>query len=114
MSQDYHTPASRLQEPPTVAEERAQRQANRDKMAAYLKARPNEELTAGELERVVENYQQRISDCRRQLGMNIPYKMQWIERQDGSKQRITGVWRYQPYESLGPSSDQYRVQPRLI
>ncbi len=114
MSQDYHTPASRIQDPPTVAEEKAQRKAHRDQIADIFKRRPLEELSGPDFEHVTANYHQRISNCRTELGMNITYQKAWITRQDGSKQRIEGSWRYQPYESLGPSSAEYRQTKRLF
>jgi hypothetical protein len=108
MSQDFHGPASHASDQPTVHEEKAQRIYHRDAIAAIFKRQPLEELDSSAFKHVTEHYQQRISNCRTELGMKIPYTKRWITREDGSKQRIEGTWRYQPYEQLGPSSDQYR------
>ncbi len=114
MRQDYHTPASRLQEPPSVQEEKAQRQAHRDQISAIFKARPLEEITSDELRKVTPNFQQRVSQCRRELGMNIQNLRRWVTLEDGSKKRLEGDYRFQPYESLGPSSAEYRQSKRLF
>jgi hypothetical protein len=111
---DYHEPASHAPEPPTVLEEKAQRQAHRDAIAAIFRSRPLEELEAADLRVVTVNYQQRLSNCRTELDMHIVYTKRWIQREDGSKQRIEGTWRYQPYEQLGPSSDQFRPQKLMF
>jgi hypothetical protein len=114
MSQDFHGPASHAPEPPTVAEEKAQRQAHRDQIAAMFKRRPLEELTSDELRMVTPNFQQRISECRRELGMRIVNVRQWLVLEDGSKKRLEGHYRYETYVPLGPSSDQYRQTKRLF
>lgn len=115
MSRDFHGPASHSQAPPTVHEEKAHRIYHRDAIAVIFKRRPLEELEASDLRIVTLNYQQRLSDCRTELGMKVVYTKRWITREDGSKQRIEGTWRYQPYgEQLGPSSDQHRAMKRLF
>lgn len=114
MSQDFHEPASHAPEPPSVAEEKVQRLYHRDAIAAIFKGRPLEELDSAAFKHVTEHYQQRISNCRTDLGMNIVYTKRWIERADGSKQRVEGTWKYLPYEQLGPSSDQFRPQKLMF
>lgn len=114
MSQDYHTPASHVSDPSTIAEEKAQRQAHRDQIAAIFKRRPLEDITSDELRTITPNFQQRVSQCRRELGMNIENLRQWMVLADGSKKRLEGNYRYQPYQSLGPSSAEYRQTKRLF
>ncbi len=102
--------------PPTVAQEKASRQANRDTLAAWFQAHPLTEISPDELERMVgRNYQQRISDCRTELGMalqNCPkYRYngddqvsEHVERRaDGSADRLAGWYLHRPkgQEALG-------------
>ena len=112
---DFHGPASHAPEPPTVAEDREAKKAQREKIAALFTARPLEEITPLELRRITPHYQQRISELRRPPSnlriVNVP---QWVLRPDGSKARQDGSYRLELQAPHGPSSDQYRVQPRLI
>lgn len=117
MSSDFHGPASHAPEPPTVAEDREAKKAQREKIAAMFLARPLEELTPAELRRVTPHYQQRISELRRQKPepMRIVNVPQSIVRADGTKAKQDGNYRYEPIPvNLGPPSDQYRTQPRLL
>ncbi len=115
MSQDYHTPASRIEDPPTVAEDREAKKAQRQKIAALFLSRPLEEITPAELRRITPHYQQRISELRRQkpdpmLITNVP---QSLERADGSKQKLDGNYRLDLEKPQGPPSHLFRPQKLL-
>lgn len=117
MSQDFHEPASHAPEPPTVAEDRDAKRAQRETIAALFNSRPLEEITPMELRKITPHYQQRISELRRQKDgpMRIVNVPQWVLRPDGSKAKQDGNYRFEPIPvNLGPSSDRYRAQPRLI
>lgn len=79
------------------ATEKAAHAYHRDILAAYFRARQYEVVTWETLEQLVgRNYQQRISEARRQLKMNIENLPQY--NSDGK--RLTGAYRFRP-EALG-------------
>ena len=70
---------------------------HRDSIAALFQARPFEVVSHEELEKLVgRNWQQRISEARRQLKMNIEN----VPRRDADGKRLTGDYRYRP-DALG-------------
>lgn len=99
-------------DPPTVAQEKASRLANRDTLAAWFRKNPLREISPDELEAMVgRNYQQRISDCRTKLGMTIVNVPRAVKDASGSVKRLSGAYRHQPTgESLGRDAGAY--QPR--
>lgn len=87
--------------PPTVAEERAQRQAHVAILRAWFLAHPWIEITPTELKALVgDNYQQRISNLRRDCLRLVNLKS-WVTHADGSKTRLAGSYRYEPFEPIG-------------
>ncbi len=87
---------------PTVAQELEDRKADRDRIAAYFKARPLAEVEPAELEALTTNYHQRISECRLQLGMTLKNVRRSRTDDDGTIHRLPGAYRYQPHgEALG-------------
>lgn len=97
---------------PTVAEERTDRQAQRDRLASWFRARPLEEVTPDQLRDLIgPHYQQRISECRRELGMEIKNLPQWRTDTDGRKHRMDGHYRYEPFVRLGRDAGDFVDQP---
>ena len=90
-----------VSDPPTVAQEKADRLAQRDKIAALFRLSPLQDIEPETLRLVTPHYQQRISEIRRQLGMrlvNVPRS-----REDGATgtiRRQDGAYRFEPHESL--------------
>lgn len=102
-------------EPPTVGDEKSQRQAHRDILAAWFQSHPLEEIAPADLEALVgRNYQQRISDCRLELKLRIENVPRWLERADGRKRKVSGSYRFLPYEPLGRDAGTYTKQPELF
>lgn len=98
-------------DPPTVAQEKASRQAHRDILAAWFLANPLREISPDELEAMVgRNYQQRISDCRK-LGMNVQNCPRMALDASGTPKRLSGAYMYRPkgQESLGADSGGFRA-----
>ncbi len=84
-----------------VATEKVLHRGHRDQIAALFQARPFEVVSHEELEAVCgRNWQQRLSDARRQLKMNIEN----IPRHDANGKRLTGSYRYRP-DALGREAD---------
>lgn len=109
--------------PPTVADEHAQRQAHRDILVTWFAQHPWVEITPDALKDLVgDNYQQRISDCRRVklngVLMHIENVPKWATDADGSKRKLAGSYRYRPHgKPLGRSADvplSRLVQPELF
>jgi len=87
---------------PTVAEEREARKAHRDAIAAILKASPLEDVEPDVLRAITPHYQQRISECRRQLGMTIQNRPRSRQDATGRKVKQDGAYRWLPAgEPLG-------------
>lgn len=90
---------------PSVSQEKADRLFQRDQIAALFKARPLAEIEAAELKRVTTHYQQRISECRRDLGMTIENVRRSRQEASGRVKRLDGAYRYQPHgKALGDDS----------
>lgn len=111
---DFHEPAGQAPEPPTVCDEKQAHVIHRAEIAALFKGRPLEDIQPGELAAITPHYQQRISECRRLESMRIVNVKQWIVLADGSKKRLDGAYRYEPYEPLGPASDRFRPQKLMF
>lgn len=80
------------------SDEITDQQGNRDTLAAYFKLHPLEDIEADTLKTLIgDNYQQRVSDCRRDLGLYIENLPRWAA-QDGSgrKKRLAGGYRFYP------------------
>lgn len=75
-----------------MKQELVDRQAQRDTLAALFRRRPLEPITPAELRAITPHYQQRISECRRQLGMTLKNVQQWRTDDDGVKHRIDGSY----------------------
>jgi len=106
-----------MPEPPTVAQDREAKKAQRETIAALFNARPLAEITPLELRKITPHYQQRISELRRQKPepMRIVNVPQWMRRPDGSKAKQDGNYRFEPIPvNLGPSSAEYRQSKRLF
>lgn len=87
---------------PTVAEERASRKAHRDAIAAILKASPLEDIEPDVLKAITPHYQQRISECRRDLKMVIQNQPRSRQDATGRKVKQDGAYMYRPTgEPLG-------------
>jgi hypothetical protein len=82
---------------PQVGVEKQTHHAHRDALAVFFANHPYQIVTHELLEQMVgRNYQQRISDARRELQMNIEN----VPRSDPAGKRLTGDYRYRP-EALG-------------
>jgi hypothetical protein len=95
----------------TLAADLSVRQAQRDQLEAWLKARPMRTVYPDELRAVVgPNYRSRISDCRKQLGMVIQNVPQFFTNEHGEKQRGEGAYVFvpRPKEPLGPDAGSIR------
>jgi hypothetical protein len=93
---------------PNIPQEIADRQGHRDILAAWFKLHPLEDIGPDELERLVgRNYQQRISDCRLELGMTLQNRPRTVQDGAGKVKRLSGAYRYLPMgEPLGRDSGQ--------
>ncbi len=92
---------------PSIAVELEDRKAKRDEIAAYFKARPLAEIEPEELLKISVNYHQRISECRRELGMTLQNVRRTRLDDAGTVHRLPGAYRYQPHgEALGRSADE--------
>ncbi len=90
---------------PTVAQELEDRKADRDRIAAMLKMSPNEDVESDTLRAVTPHYQQRISECRRQLGMVIQNRPRSAQDSSGRVRKQDGAYRWLPDgEPLGRDS----------
>ena len=90
---------------PTIAVEVEDRKAKRDEIAAYFKARPNLEIEAADLLEITVNSHQRVSECRRELGMTLQNVRRTRQDDQGVTHRLPGAYRYQPHgEALGRDS----------
>lgn len=80
--------------------------AQRDILAAFLRAYPMVKLWPEDLIPVIgPNYRSRVCECVNELGMNIPnvprYR-EWIDKRGKPRrQRLIGGYIYLPYEPLG-------------
>ena len=95
----------------SVSQEKADRQANRDTLAQWFKAHPLEDISPAALERMVgRNYQQRISDCRLDLNMNVQNVPKYRYGPDGAPlKRLTGWYRYEPHTRLGRDAGTFQA-----
>lgn len=99
---------------PTVADEKAHRRGHVRTLMLWFYAHPLVEISAEELETLVgRNYQQRISELRRNLMRieNVPHA---IELADGTRKKLSGGYRFVPYEQLGRDAAAYTVQTSLF
>ena len=81
----------------TMASTKALHLGHRDVLAAFFRDHPFQVVTWELLEQMVgRNYQQRISEARRQLDMNIEN----VPRRSPEGKRLTGDYRFRP-EALG-------------
>ncbi len=80
------------------------RQAHRDAIAALFQAHPLEEIEPETLKAITPHYQQRISECRRQLKMTIRNVPRSLTDADGRKRKRDGAYRYEQHERLGRDS----------
>lgn len=77
----------------TIRLEKSTHQGHRDALVAFFQEHVNQVVTWELLERLVgRNYQQRISDARRQLGLNIEN----VPRLALDGKRLTGDYRFRP------------------
>jgi hypothetical protein len=92
------------------------RKGQRDKLAAWFTARPWQEVTSDDLERLIgHNFMQRLSECRTELGMTIENLPQWLQDGSGRKiQRLAGHYVYRPQSAQGRAAHEFTQQPRLI
>ncbi len=80
-----------------MATEKDVHTGHRDQLAAYFRSHPFQVVTWETLEELVgRNYQQRVSEARRQLTMNIEN----VPRHSPEGKRLTGDYRFRP-EALG-------------
>ncbi len=103
----------------SLSDEIQTRQAQRDILAAFLRAHPLQVCGPDELEAVIgPNYRSRISDCRDELGMHIPNVPRYREYQDEQgktrRQRLCGGYQYFPQAPQGrdasqPAADRWPV-----
>lgn len=86
---------------PSIGDEKAARLYQRDQIAALFRSRPLEEIDNAELKKITPHYQQRISECRRELNMNIRVVKRWTKSADGRMKRLDGDYIFKPYTELG-------------
>lgn len=92
---------------PTIVQELEDRTAKRDEIAAYFKARPLAEVEPSALLDISVNYHQRISECRRELGMTLQNLRRTRTDDAGTVHRLPGAYRWLPDgEPLGRDSGQ--------
>ena len=94
-----------------IAQEKQDRQFQRDAIAAIFRAAPLEEIDHDRLAQITPHYQQRISECRRQLKMHIANVRVCIALENGTLKRLDGNYRYHPNPPLG--RDASEPVPRL-
>lgn len=83
------------------------RKAHRDIIAALFKSRPLAEIEPAELRTITTHYQQRISECRRELGMVITNVARTGLDASGRAKKLDGAYRYQPHgDALGRDASQ--------
>ena len=86
----------------TMASTKALHLGHRDVLAAFFRDHPFQVVTWELLEQMVgRNYQQRISEARRQLDMNIEN----VPRRSPEGKRLTGDYRFRP-EAHKPKGEQ--------
>ncbi len=78
---------------PSIADEKAARLAQRDMIAALFRSHPLQEIDNAILKAITPHYQQRISECRRQLGMTIQNIRVSVAQADGTLKRLDGNYR---------------------
>lgn len=95
-----------MADPPTADELTSQR-GNRDTLAAYFKLHPLEDIEAATLKALVgDNYQQRVSDCRRDFGMCLQNVPRTVQDGVGGVKRLAGAYRWYPHgKPLGRTAD---------
>ena len=90
---------------PNVTQEKADRQFQRDKIAALFRLHPLEDIEPEVLKAITPHYQQRISECRRQLGMTIQNRPRSRQDATGRKVKQDGAYRWLPAgDPLGADS----------
>lgn len=94
--------------PSEVVASKADHVAQRDALAALFRAAPHTIIRHEELEALTgRNYQQRISDARRDLRMNIEN----VKRYGADGKRITGDYRFRPAALGRDAADLTHAQP---
>lgn len=78
----------------TVVSQKSLHHGHRDLVAAFFREHPHQIVSWELLEQLVgRNYQQRVSDARRELGMNLEN----VPRFDAAGKRLTGDYCYRPH-----------------
>ena len=80
----------------SVSQEKADRQFQRDKIAALFRLHPLEDIEPEILKSITPHYQQRISECRRELGMWLENRSRWAQDRSGTKHRLDGAYCWYP------------------
>lgn len=93
--------------PPTVGEDKAQRENAAMLLRQLFRENPMRELSAIELTACVgPNYRSRIAELRGpQYGMNITLVRKFTIMADGRKRAELGSYLFTPYKPLGRSAD---------
>lgn len=92
----------------SVDQEIDDRTAHRDAIATLFKESPLEDIEPADLKKITPHYQQRISECRRQLGMTIQNRPRSRQEADGRVRKQDGAYRYLPDgEPLGRDAGAY-------
>lgn len=81
---------------PSVSHEKADRLFQRDQIAALFKQHPLEDIEPAILRAITPHYQQRISECRRDLGMTLQNRPRTCQDVAGRVKRLDGAYRYLP------------------
>ena len=78
----------------------------RDRVAAYLQARPGQWVDGLALQAIGGSYawRTRLSECRTQLGMRIENQIRWLEASEGRGYRVS-EYRYVPEVTSEKSSE---------
>ena len=85
-----------VSQPPTVAQEKADRLAQRDTIAALFRLSPLQDIEPETLRKVTANYHQRVSECRTELGMYLQNQRRSRQDADGTVHRLPGAYKFFP------------------
>lgn len=85
-----------MSDAPSLPQEIADRKADRDKIAAMFRANELRVIPVHILQAVTPNYHQRISECRRELRMDIRNVPVYIALADGKTKRLAGNYKFHP------------------
>lgn len=111
---DIESITSRI-DPPTVAEDIENRATQRLILGNYFRAHPLEDVNPDALEKLVgPNYRSRIAELRIEEQMVIANIPRWMELSSGKKKRLSGGYRFTPYNPLGPSAEAERPRDGLL